>query len=488
VALTPKCFDLLVVLIENSGHLLEKDELLERLWPGQIVEEANLSFNISSLRKALGEGHNGQRFIETVPKKGFRFVAQVEERRSSRSSLTEEAIDEAALEEDVSKSVLPLQSTLSAGVRLNLKILIGITAAGVLALAIIAYGIWIGKSKAEPPPLRVVPFTSYEGNETQPAFSPDGRYIAFVWKGERGDNVDIYVKPVDGGTPLRLTTDPARDSSPVWSPDGRHVAFVRRSNEANGIYEVDVPAGPERKVADFRPGASFLLGRCLDWSPDGKTLAIAERVGKSNSHAIFLVSVETGEERQLTTPEAEDTGDVEPAFSRDGRLLAFVRESHYLVTEIYVIPAAGGEPRRITFDNKKVLAIAWTADGRELVFSSDPNGNFTLRRIPVAGGEAVPLAGTSGFSSGWGNHIDDLSISRHTNRIVYTQWFQDVNTYRIEAARSSAQSGTPEPFNATTQWESNIQYSPDGKSIVFASDRSGNLEIWVCASDGSNTF
>src|SRR6185369_4347728 len=71
VALTPKCFDLLVALVENSGHLLEKDELLERLWPGQIVEEANLSFNISSLRKALGEGHNGQRFIETVPKKGF---------------------------------------------------------------------------------------------------------------------------------------------------------------------------------------------------------------------------------------------------------------------------------------------------------------------------------------------------------------------------------------------------------------------------------
>src|SRR5687768_12629556 len=72
VALTPKCFDLLVMLVENSGHLLKKEELLESLWPDQFVEEANLSFNISTLRKALGEGQNGQHFIETVPKKGFR--------------------------------------------------------------------------------------------------------------------------------------------------------------------------------------------------------------------------------------------------------------------------------------------------------------------------------------------------------------------------------------------------------------------------------
>ena len=79
VSLTPKCFDLLVILVENSGHLLGKEELIERLWPGQFVEDSNLSFNISSLRKTLGEGQNDRRFIETVPKKGFRFVATVEE-------------------------------------------------------------------------------------------------------------------------------------------------------------------------------------------------------------------------------------------------------------------------------------------------------------------------------------------------------------------------------------------------------------------------
>src|SRR4029453_9094343 len=101
VPLTPKCFDLLVILVENSGHLLGKDELLERLWPGQFVEEANLSFNISSLRKALGEGQGGRHFIETVPKKGFRFVAQVEERghgpTETPTQLSEETIEPAKL-------------------------------------------------------------------------------------------------------------------------------------------------------------------------------------------------------------------------------------------------------------------------------------------------------------------------------------------------------------------------------------------------------
>jgi len=86
VALTPKCFDLLVVLVENSGHLLEKEALLEQLWPDQFVEEANLSFHVSSLRKVLGEGQGGRRFIETVPKKGFRFVARVEEHRNDETS------------------------------------------------------------------------------------------------------------------------------------------------------------------------------------------------------------------------------------------------------------------------------------------------------------------------------------------------------------------------------------------------------------------
>src|SRR5687768_5746098 len=86
VALTPKCFDILVALVQNSGHLLEKDELLKEVWPGQFVEEGNLSFNISTLRKALGEGSAEHPYIETVPKRGYRFVGGVREVRDENAN------------------------------------------------------------------------------------------------------------------------------------------------------------------------------------------------------------------------------------------------------------------------------------------------------------------------------------------------------------------------------------------------------------------
>jgi len=116
VALTPKCFDLLVILVENSGHLLGKDELLEKLWPGQFVEEVNLSFNISSLRKALGEGQRNRQFIETVPKKGFRFVAPVEEHRHGPTQIPTQLSEETtAPEKLLVRSRPPLSLKIAAG-------------------------------------------------------------------------------------------------------------------------------------------------------------------------------------------------------------------------------------------------------------------------------------------------------------------------------------------------------------------------------------
>jgi len=131
VALTPKCFDLLVILVENSGHLLGKDELLERLWPGQFVEEVNLSFNISSLRKVLGEGQMGRHFIETVPKKGFRFVAHVEERRHGATETPTQQLSE---ETKPDKRLVPSRFPLS------LKIAAGFITASILVY--VGYGFW----------------------------------------------------------------------------------------------------------------------------------------------------------------------------------------------------------------------------------------------------------------------------------------------------------------------------------------------------------
>lgn len=151
VPLTPKCFDLLVILVENSGHLIEKEELIERLWPNQIVEEANLSFNISTLRKALGQAPNGEAFIETVPKKGFRFVAQLEaplEKQAVPSRLHEEKTKHALFSH--SWHFFPA----------SLKIVVGLITTGMLVY--FSYGAW-GRRLATPAPgksktIAVLPF------------------------------------------------------------------------------------------------------------------------------------------------------------------------------------------------------------------------------------------------------------------------------------------------------------------------------------------
>lgn len=147
VALTPKSFDLLLILVENSGHLLGKEEILERLWPDQFVEEANLSFNISSLRKALGEGMSGQRFIETVPKKGFRFLPRVDIRETGGSA---------------AEPAVAAPPSIAPGLPSSLKIIFGLIGVGVAVF--LAYGLWASRSKPSkeqsPLTIAVLPFKS----------------------------------------------------------------------------------------------------------------------------------------------------------------------------------------------------------------------------------------------------------------------------------------------------------------------------------------
>ena len=368
-----------------------------------------------------------------------------------------------------------------------------VAASAVVVALLITGAAWLGvfEPASQPPqePMQVVPLTTYPGNEGAPSFSPAGTQVAFHWNGENQDNVDIYVKGIDSDTPLRLTSSPAFERYPVWSPDERQIAFLRWESSSGKIAVVLIPAigGPEREVAEIGPilpVGGFLPPHYHAWLPDGNGLVVADRSSSEEPFALFLLSTETGGKRRLTSPPAESVGDSGPAFSPDGRTLAFVRTARYLVADLYGLSLSGDltpqeDPPRLTFENGPIQSPVWMPDGRRIVFNRgfDAPG---LWRVSVSGsGRPEPLAVAGQFPT-------SPAISQQGARLAYSSVAYDVNIWRMQVPDVESSPSSPTQFLSSTRWESQPQYSPDGKRIVFVSDRTGVFGIWISDSDGSN--
>ena len=365
---------------------------------------------------------------------------------------------------------------------------LGIAAAAVvLTLAGVAMRNFLPTTEAPLEQMRAVPLTSYPGIEGGGSFSPDGSQVVFGWNGETQDNPDIYVKVVGQDPPLRLTTDPAVDHSPAWSPDGRQIAFLRGHPPAGkkmGLYLIPPIGGTERKLAETRMPGTFLLGTCLNWSPDGRWLAVCDSDDLSiEPLSMFLLSVDTGEKRRLTSPPGVAFEDTSPAFSPDGRTLAFTRFDSGFASDLYLLDldedlTPKGEPRRRTFTEATTTSPVFTPDGRGIVFSSGPIGGPSLWRVPVSGTaspERLPF-GESGF---W------PIVSRQGN-LAYTTAEGDLDIWRVDLPMTDGATGPAVKLIASSRLDHEPQYSLDGDSIAFVSTRSGDMEIWKCDADGSN--
>lgn len=351
-------------------------------------------------------------------------------------------------------------------------------AAGSVAL-LLAAGLIVWRltaPKLAPTPHRV-PVTNYRGVEWFPAFSPDGKQIAFSWNGEHEDNYDIYVKLVNLGNPLRLTTNPAMDLAPVWSPDGRHIAFVRWTLGAPKVEYFIIPAlgGAERRVAEdsITPNAIGIPVPVAAWTPDGTWLI------KGVPRELRLVSIDNGDTRRVTSPPADSPGDCCPVISPDGRTLAFLRAS---VTRSYnpmVLNIASngeplGEPRQL--ESPSCTNPLWSGDGSELFCVAGGDEDRTLWRVPVrTKGTARPLPSIGAL----GRH---LAISPRGDRLIYSNFTWEGDIWQLGLSGHKP----PARLIASTADELRPQFSPDGGKIAFLSNRSGHLAIWISDRDSAN--
>jgi len=367
-----------------------------------------------------------------------------------------------------SKKSATYQTSKAPGIR-RLKAAYWIAAA---VLVVVGAGLWVflrfyPRETALPPP-RFVPVTTSGGES--PSLSPDGNWVAYQWRGEKQENLDIYVKELDGPGFNRLTTDPADDSSPAWSPDGRQIAFLRASDDRVMLHLISPLGGGERKLAEVGLGS-------LSWSPDGKNIAFADRKSPKDPSSIWLLSVETLEKKQVTAPGVSHYGDDSPAFSPDGHYLAFIRSVDITRPTLCVMRLPSGEPKPVT-DYNSPSQPCWTTDSREIVFATGfLTGETALWRISVNGGEPrrVPVRGVMARGPVIGRQ-----------RLIYVSDTGNADIWRLELSDNGDELKAPsKPLLAWSSNETNPCVSPNSSRIAFESDSSGTREIWICDADGT---
>jgi Tol biopolymer transport system component/predicted Ser/Thr protein kinase len=318
----------------------------------------------------------------------------------------------------------------------------------------------------------VRPLTTMPGDEMTPAISPDGRMVAYVWDPREGEAVDLYVRLIDRGAPLRLTSDRDAETTPVWSPDSQRIAYVRFAEGRQAtIYEVPALGGGERRIG---------AGRAYAWSPDGNWLLAGDGVSGTflTASSLKLVSVQDGETRPLPQP---PIGQVDGAVFLDAQtILAIGNEKPGQVSLCRLsLGQRLWSARRIT----GVAAggtLALGPGGDEIVFDAPIRAGQPRRlaRAPAEGGEAAALS--FGMNGTW------PSISRTGDRMVFESNFENANIYRVAAWPGLGGGQKPERWISGPAVEDSPAISPDGARIAVSSTRAGQSQIWLSHIDGSN--
>lgn len=314
VPLTHKVFETLALLVRNSGRVVEKDELLKEIWPDTFVEEGSLSRNISVLRKTLGEGPSDHEYIQTIPKRGYRFVADVREVVEPMAS-PDEAVrrdtDPANLAVTVPSAVVVVKRNIG-----RVYVLLPILLIALAACALAFYR-FVGRDAAATPapPMTVTRFT-HTGKAIDAAISPDGKYIVYV-VADAGQQ-SLWVKQVAAGSNVQIV--PPADVSfqgLAFSSDGNYVYYnLWDKKHVGAIYRIPALGGIATKVInDVMPTIAV--------SPDNQKLAFVRSVAATHEQLLMVANADGTEERRVVSRDSSRIGWFgQPAWSPDGKTLA----------------------------------------------------------------------------------------------------------------------------------------------------------------------
>ncbi len=511
VSIPPKIFDLLLILVKNHGHVVEKLVLMEELWPDTFVEDSNLTFSVRKLRQLLGDDTQHPKFIETIPKRGYRFISET--KVVSGPEEIGDQITEPRTPKGLTALVRPMVAWAAVG---GLLILGGLSA--------VYFARWYsGLSGVNWSSADNMQLTDRQGVEYFPSLSPDG--TSFVYAAESESGFDVFHQRVGGRNGVNLTEDFAgNDTQPAFAPDGQRIAF-RSERDGGGIYVMGNLKENLRRVSDF--------GFHPTWSPDGRFLAVStfERdrvtVSTRGEHGIWVIDVESGEKREVFRGLASL-----PSWSAGGKRIAYWYYGNRSgQSDIATIPATGGDPVPVAegFGSLNWNPV-WSPDGKFLYFVSNRSGSqgFWRVRIDEETGKTLGDPEAVGTPSKFSRH---LSFSRDGSRMIYVQSDLQSNIQGVEfdpenlaviglpfwitegdrevSRAELSPDGTRFQTRLIRRTQDDIatvsrdgtdwrdvtndlafdrysRWSPDGRRIAFTSDRSGDSEVWIVDADGTN--
>ncbi|HET8676745.1 MAG TPA: winged helix-turn-helix domain-containing protein [Blastocatellia bacterium] len=480
--LSPRSFDLLVYLIEHRNRVVEKQELFEQVWKESFVTDNALTRAVKDIRRAIGDDADAPRYVETVPKRGYRFIAEVK----TPDEITPRPDEATVLAQEPVRAEMAGEATSKTG---RLKIIL--YAAVCAAAAVAAFLIW--KSQTGPGPTeaigvaRTMQITTWSGLDIYPALSPDGNSIAY--SSDHNGSFEIYVKPLTpGAREIQLTSDGEQNFEPAWSPNGKLIAYY--SKNRGGIWVVPASGGNVKQLTEF--------GSSPVWSPDGSTIAFqshpvtdlgATGVGMISPSTIWITPFEGSDPKPVTQVGNPPGGHGAPSWSIDGKRIMFAI-SDGNIGGIYSVSADGGDLKQVIASRTYLYDPIYSHDGEHIYYGGISElGNFVLYRLRIfeatgeAAGEPVEVANT-GLA-----RIKHLTISADGKRLAYSAptMKSSISSAPISPASGEAV-GEPAPLTQDTSYRKGIpSFSHDGRKIAYTDFRGGaNQDIWVMDADGKN--
>ena len=532
VPLHGKAFEMLLVLIRNRGRLLTKDELFQLVWPDQIVEESNLTVNMSAIRRALGERAAHPRYITTISGQGYRFTADVRQFAVEALTIERETFTRLTVQEETERAaVLPSVAQIVSAIQrvTSHRVLLLATCVAVLALA--GLGLWVRGHRGSAAPLPWtnvtqrrfvtqggVPFRvaiSRDGKSVvyrqringqdslwlgqvdanssvminhEPdlsyytlAFSPDGQSIYATARNRKERQTKLLRMPVVGGVATELTAD--INSSITFSPDGTKIAFIRNKGESkqSTIQIADaLDCKNEHTVSTLISPQAFSSDG-LSWSPDGKLIAVGANTGDRGRTEIVTVRVSDGGIEKLSSRTWGVVGELGWLPDQTGLMLVGRDNDVTRRGEVWFVSYPRQEEHRISaaVDIYQVVSLTVAADGTVTVLRGHltseiriaPGGDLSKSRLIYPGVEPG-YEGVDGLA--WGPE----------GRLLFSAYVGESQAiWQIDIDGKQAH---PLTNNSGDAVDRHMEVTRDGRYIVFHSNRSGSFQIWRANSDGSN--